>query len=500
MKAIPPEEMLALEEAAFQRGSSADALMEEAGAQIAHAVRQWFPQPGSAYIFHGKGHNGGDALVAARHLAAAGWTLCLRPSEPDENRLSRLTREKLAAIPEAASRAGAPPFSRPLIVLDGLLGIGAAGPLREPARRLAREINAMRAEQNAHVFAIDVPSGLDAGTGRADADAVEADFTLAIGFPKCGLLADHAANHVGRLAVLPLAQLPGTPESAAGDPGEVSIASELARLLPRRKTESHKTTFGRIGIVAGSVGFTGAALLAAQGALRAGAGLVSLYAPRDIQPTLAAATSPEIMVKPVEDFRELLESKRDVLAVGPGLGTERAEEVLELIARCPEPMVLDADALNILSKGRLALLRNPPAPRLLTPHPGEMARLLGGSGSGGKSRAETVRAFTEEYPVALLLKGARTVIGEKGRPLFFNATGNPGMATGGMGDVLTGVCAALIGQGLSALDAARLGAWLCGRAAELAIFCGADSEESLCAGRVVRGLGAAFKQLRAGCF
>jgi ADP-dependent NAD(P)H-hydrate dehydratase / NAD(P)H-hydrate epimerase len=346
------EEMRGLEEKAFASGSSAEELMEKAGDQIAHAVRQFFPLPGNAEIYYGKGHNGGDALVAARHLAGAGWAITLRAQELDEQKLSDLTRKKLFELTSAYSGPGEP-HRHPRVILDGLLGIGAKGPLRDAIREITREINARRHRINAHVFAIDLPTGLDGDTGDADDDCVTADFTLTIGFAKRGLVADQAADHVGRLAVLSLPQL-NQADSDIGARCErdaVATAASLAALLPRRKTETHKTQYGRIGVVAGSVGFTGAALLAAYGALHAGAGLVSLYAPDDIQPTLAAAASPEIMVKPVKSYCDLLDSKRDVIAIGPGLGHERAEDVLDLIGRCDEPMVLDADALNILANG-----------------------------------------------------------------------------------------------------------------------------------------------------
>jgi hydroxyethylthiazole kinase-like uncharacterized protein yjeF len=493
---VSGDKMRALEEAAFASGYSPENLMESAGAQIAQAVRQFFPQPGSAVVFYGKGHNGGDALVAARHLAESGWAVTLRPQESDQQKLSDLTRKKLAEL-KGKSASPNEGHRRPLVILDGLLGIGAKGPLRCCIRELTRKINALRQHENAHVFAIDLPTGLDGDSGETDPDAVTADFTLTIGFAKQGLVSEHAANHVGRLALLPLPQL-GKRENLTHENGVIATPASLAELLPRRKTETHKTQYGRIGIVAGSVGFTGAALLAAQGALHAGAGLVSLYAPKEIQPTLAAAASPEIMVKPIDSYLELLDSKRDVIAMGPGLGTDRADEILQLIEQCDEPMVLDADALNILSKGHIGVLaQSTPGTRLLTPHPGEMARLFE---VGKRTRSETVRAFTEQYPVALLLKGARTIVSEKGQPLSYNSTGSPGMASGGMGDALTGVCAALIGQGLSPFDAGRLGAWVCGRAAELAIFNGPHSEESLSAMTVIEHLGNAFKQLRNTCF
>ena len=183
-------------------------------------------------------------------------------------------------------------------------------------------------------------------------------------------------------------------------------------------------------------------------------------------------------------------------AIGPGLGKSRRDEVLHLIEVCSEPMVVDADALNALS-GNTGILRDCAGARLLTPHPGEMGRLMN---IGALNRSETVSAFTREFPVTLLLKGSRTVVGEAGRPLSYNSTGSAGMATGGMGDILTGVCAALLARGLSAYDGARVGAWLCGRAAELAIYNGTASEESLTSTDLTGWFGTAFKQLYQQCF
>jgi NAD(P)H-hydrate epimerase len=197
------------------------------------------------------------------------------------------------------------------------------------------------------------------------------------------------------------------------------------------------------------------------------------------------------MVKPVASYRHLLKEKADVWAVGPGLGKSHAAEILELIEKIEQPMVLDADGLNIVSE-KISVLQRCKGKRLLTPHPGEMKRLFP---AGQESRGKTATKFCNRFPVALLLKGSRTIVAERGRPLSYNTTGNPGMATGGMGDVLTGVCAGLLGQGLSLYDAARVGAWLCGRAAEIAIFNGNQSEQSLLPRDVLDHLGDAFKEL-----
>jgi hydroxyethylthiazole kinase-like uncharacterized protein yjeF len=476
--------MRAAEEAAFASGVEVEALMDRAGAGVAAAVRQFFPRAGRAIVFVGKGHNGGDALVAAACLKRAGWEIDLRLIFPEED-CAELTRKKLA---ECGRDLSVPTEVGHLIVLDGLLGLGAKHLLREPVRTAAQEINRLRREQSAFVFAIDLPTGLDGDTGDADPDCVVANCTITIGFAKHGLVIDGAIDLVGRLEIVALSDLVIAP-SPAND--LVACAHSLRGLLPRRKFSAYKNELGRIGVVAGSPGFVGAALMTTEGALRGGAGLVELFVPRDIYPIVAAAAPAEAMVKAVRSYRDLLEEKIDVWALGPGLGKAEAKDLLRVIERAPAPMVVDADGLNIVAD-EVELLKRCAGPRLLTPHPGEMKRLFD---SGKMSRAGTAKNFTDSFPVTLLLKGARTIVADRGRPLSYNSTGNPGMATGGMGDVLTGVCAALIGQGLSLYDAARIGAWSCGRAAEIAIFENGQSEQSLLPRDVLANLGPAFGEL-----
>jgi NAD(P)H-hydrate epimerase len=489
--------MRAAEEAAFASGVEVEALMDRAGAGAARAVQKFFSQPGKAIVFAGKGHNGGDAVVAAACLKQAGWEIDLRLTFPEEV-CAELTRKKLQALRDDRESwhryladgtwAGSPCHT---IILDGLLGLGAKHLLREPVRTAAQEINRLRREENAFVFAVDLPTGLDGDTGDSDPDCVVADFTITIGFAKHGLVADQVVDLVGRLEVVPLADLV-IASASAND--LLACDHALRTILPRRKFSAYKNEFGRIGVVAGSQGFIGAALMTTQGALRAGAGLVELFVPKEIYPIVAAAAPAEAMVKPIRSYRDLLEEKIDVWALGPGLGKSEGKDLGKLIERAPAPMVVDADGLNILSDD-VEILKRCAGPRLLTPHPGEMKRLLD---PGKMSRAGTTRNFTDLFPVALLLKGARTIVGERGRPLSYNSTGNPGMATGGMGDVLTGVCAGLIGQGLSLYDAARVGAWVCGRAAEIAIFERGESEESLLPRDILENLGAALNELHQG--
>ena len=508
--------MRAAEQAAFASGVQVEALMNKAGAGIAQAVIKFFQKPGRCIVFAGKGHNAGDALFAAQCLERCGWKIEVRLAFKEAD-CSDLTRKKLGdlcrrpakilgAVPSktANENPGATDHiattldstpteecsavAAPFVILDGLLGVGAKPPLREPIRAACRGINQLRTTKGAYVFAVDLPTGLDTDSGKADRDCVVADFTVTIGYAKSGLVADSALNYVGRIEVVPLDEL----RPPKTKPKEI-IASPTAfrALLPRRKYNSYKNQFGRIGVVAGSKGFLGAALMASQGALRAGAGFVEVFVPEEIYDIVAGAAFMEAMVKPVASYRQLLKEKVDVWAVGPGLGKSRAPEILEFVQKVNQPMVLDADGLNIVAEN-ISVLRRCKGKRLLTPHPGEMKRLFP---DGQQSRSKTATKFCDRVPVTLLLKGSRTIVAEHGRPLSYNTTGNPGMATGGMGDVLTGVCASLLGQGLSLYDAARVGAWLCGRAAEIAIFNGNQSEQSLLPRDVLRHLGDAFKEL-----
>ncbi len=482
------------EEAAFARGVTAAELMDEAGDGIARAISQFFPRAGHAVLYLGKGNNAGDALVAARHLLDTGWTLWARLAFKDEEfkELPKRHWKSLSGrIPTLDSPASVAKLDGSVVLLDGLVGIGATGPLRGALADAVIEMNNLRHTRHAVTVAMDIPSGL--GSGGV---CVQADCTITVGHVKDILLTDHAADFVGRLSISPLRELP----VAAGDDTRCVLTPQLLLpMLPRRTFDFHKGEAGRVGILAGSRGYLGAAILCATGALRGGAGLVTLLVKDEIYPMVAALAPPEIMVQSVKAYREVLEVKLDALAIGPGLGAADEDEVLEVIANGTVPMVIDADAINMLARRGLDGLSYAAATRLLTPHPGEMARLIEReSGWQNLGRAELAAAFVKKYPqFTLLLKGARTVIASQNAPLSFNTTGHPGMASGGMGDVLTGLCAALMGQGVALHATACLGAWLSGRAAEIAVRDGRESQESLVARDVAAHLGAAYTDLRA---
>src|ERR1700736_5411394 len=283
--------MHAAEESAFARGLTVETLMDQAGAGVARAVGQFFPKPATCIVFAGKGHNGGDALVAAEQLQRIGWKIDVRLPFAEDN-CSELTQKKLKALREATPKLSATiDRATQTIIFDGLLGTGAKSFLREPIRSAAREINRLHRENNAFVFAIDLPTGLDADSGENDPeDSVAADFTVTIGFVKHGLIVDSALDFVGRIEIVPLADL--WPDASA--PNELAASPHLfGSVLSRRKFSAYKNQFGRIGVVAGSKGFIGAAIMTAAGALRAGAGLVDVFVPEEVYEIVASAAPVE---------------------------------------------------------------------------------------------------------------------------------------------------------------------------------------------------------------
>jgi hydroxyethylthiazole kinase-like uncharacterized protein yjeF len=472
----------------FFADRSPEPWMDEAGRLCAAAILDFFPEPARAIAFCGKGNNGGDALVLARWLKRHGWETEIRCSGPSDD-LSPLARRKLAEYEDEPAPADAlSPLARPLVLIDGLVGIGARGDLRGPLRELAAEMNRLRVSEAATTFAIDLPSGFDADTGLPGPDAVVADVTLSINAPKTGFVRDGAEDHVGRLVEIPLPiPLPDGDETR-----RFLFPGSLRPRLPRRAFDTHKGAAGRIALVAGSHGMTGAAVLAALGASRGGAGLVTVAVPEDIYPIVATKAPAEVMVRPFRSFDEIAALPADVFGIGPGLGESPPPGLLEFLVTHPRPVVIDADALNHLARfpDRISAL---PPNRLLTPHPGEMARLA--RVSAGFDRADLARRFADEHGISLLLKGSRTIVASPGRPLEFNTTGHPGMASGGMGDVLTGLCTALAGQGLALHDAACVGSWLLGRAAELVVRECRIAPESVTAPLVAGHLGMAWRAL-----
>ncbi len=456
-------------------------LMDRAGRAVADAAVALAGPRGRFVVVCGGGNNGGDGYVAARLLRAAGRDARVMSLVPPE-RLSVDAR----AVREQADRAGVPidegvlaPLAAGVadVVVDAIFGTGLA---RAPEGAFASAIAAIEDARSAgaRVLAVDVPSGLSADTGRPLGPCVRADRTVTFGFPKRGLALYPGLSLAGEVAVDDI----GIPAEAAR---RVPVTCELltdveARLLvPPRQREAHKGDAGRLLVVAGSAGKTGAAHLALTGALRGGVGLVTLAARGEVLP-LALAGRPEAMslALPGEgplgraDLQPLLAAARDAdaLAIGPGIprGDETGELLRALLDRAGKPAVVDADGLNALASDP-GLLAGLGVPLLLTPHPGEMARLCGMTTADVQAdRLGVAAAKARAWNATIVLKGARTVVADPDAPPAIIPTGNPGLATGGTGDVLAGLCGALLAGGLSPAAAGRVAAWVHGRAGDLA--------------------------------
>lgn len=406
----------------------------------------------------GKGDNGRDAALAAELLAARGF------------------RTELLRTDEAAAWADRPPAAVPArsIVLDGVLGIGLRGAPRGAAAAAIRWTNRMRDAGRALVVAVDVPSGLDADSGDAPGEAVTADFTVTMGLPKRAFARPAALARCGEIVVADIAYPPDV-LAPPDDPAATDLFSgaDARRLVPRRAWDANKGDFGHVAVVAGSARYRGAPALAALGALRGGAGLVTAIVPEAVAPSVAAA-APELM--PLGYAGGSLSSAAlasvpfdfagKVVLAGPGLS--RAPGVADglswlLSAPGVRGFVLDADALGAC--GRLP----DPGACILTPHPGEAARLLGCAASDVQAdRPAAARSLAAKTGATVVLKGAGTLVAAPGRPLSLVPCGNPGLARGGSGDILAGFCAAMLARGLAPFDAARAAVWTHGRAADLA--------------------------------
>lgn len=455
MMIAPCATVRAAEQEAFAAGKTTpDALTRAVVERLEQALPGLASWPGAAVVYAGKGGNARDAVGLAVRLAKRVLLRCVPGADAEALR----TLASTFGAAEVAVAEKAPGAEPGLLLIDGLLGSGARGALRAEYAALAEEMNALRERSECSLaVAVDIPSGLDGDSGAAEGVSVRADITCPIGCVKPGLLADGAADFAGRL--LPV-ELPGIPLEPSGSDRVLSAEEPIVR-LPRRANSCFKNRAGRVAIVAGSVGMLGAAQMCAEAALRAGAGLVVLYCHRVVYPLLAARVAPEVMVQPVVSYAEIQEPRAQALVIGPGLGRQQVEEAAalrELAHSFAGTVVLDADALNLAAAQGWTFGPN----MILTPHPGEMRRL---DPRPALSRRETVRRFLAEHDVTLLLKGARTLVANRSA-CWYNGTGGAYMANGGQGDVLAGVIGALAAQGCPPLQAAAMGAYRCGVAAE----------------------------------
>ncbi|MSR37033.1 MAG: NAD(P)H-hydrate dehydratase [Gemmatimonadetes bacterium] len=458
------------EAAAFNRDATSTfgvperSFMESAGRAAAELVQRLHPR-GDVVAVVGAGHNGGDALVALRTLAA--WGRRVRAvvvgDRPESDPL--LHGWNVHAVrDEHAGDAGWEMLATADVVLDGLLGTGARG---APRARQARAIQALNGVP-APVLSLDVPSGVDATTGAVEGEAVRAHLTIAFGWPKLGTLLGAGRALRGRLIAVEI----GFPPLPDGHFGAALITPAWAATVrPRRDTDTHKYRVGTVLVVAGRPGMAGAAVLAARAALRAGAGLVYVASAPENRVVLQSA-APEAIFVDVSDDDALAERAEavDAIAIGPGIGTDaRAERVLAVVLDAgAQAVVLDADALTLLGSGRPRPLAAAVAgrPALLTPHVGEMERITQhGRDAIHARRAEVARATAAELGCTVLLKGLPSIVAAPDEPLLLDSVGTSDLATGGMGDVLTGTAGALLARGLGPRDAAALALHGTGRAA-----------------------------------
>jgi len=493
------------------RGIPSDTLMEHAGAGIADRILSQLiedPETVSAAVFCGKGNNGGDGYVIARLLHQAGVTVVIYFLGPlDALSVDAKRNFDRAAglgidLVEITSADILPEQLDCDLIVDAVFGTGFSGAPRGVSAEVIEYIN----DQDAHVVAVDMPSGMNADTGDFEGAVVVADYTYTLALPKFGQFVSPGRELVGEIEVVPI----GIPEDVVESFNltcSLTTMAEVIEALPIRPPDGHKGDFGKVLVIAGSTGLTGAASLAGESALRTGSGLVKVACPRTVQPVLAAKMT-EVMTHPLPDvakkgalalralgeLRELI-AQHDAIVLGPGIGRHRetGELIRRLVASLDCPTIIDADGLNALA-GHLDILQECPSALVLTPHPGEFERLTGEMPPDDiQKRADVVRKFADEHDVVLLLKGSPTLIAGPGSDCYLNPSGNNGMATGGSGDVLSGIIGSLLGQGMEALEAAVCGAYIHGTAGDIAA--GEKTARAMIAGDMIHALPKVFELL-----
>lgn len=474
--------MREIERKAVSSGLDLLRLMENAGSAAARQIREKYTVNGMPIVIVcGKGNNGGDGFVIARKLRDEGAKVtvvlaCGDPATDDALEMfSRIQETEIAIINlETEPYIATNSVKEASLVVDAVYGIGFHGSLPDYLRSLFRLINA----SSVPVVSVDVPSGLNADTGEADADVLKADVTVTFTAMKTGLASEAGREYGGNILVAAIGINPSLLTSYVNE--QTAITLEMVRkCFHERPADSNKGSYGRLLAVCGSRGMAGAAVLSVRAALRCGVGLAVSVLPRSLYPIAAAQMCEPVfcLLDEAENgdfapgaFKGLGEQVRRASAVliGCGLGTSEGAEALLLgcLSGATCPIVLDADGINIAAR-HINILKTAHAPLILTPHPGEMARLTGlGIDEVQANRSEIARRFAESYGVTLVLKGHETLIASPGRPLLKNETGNPGMATGGSGDVLAGMIASFLAQGMEPLQAAMCGVHLHGLAGD----------------------------------
>jgi NAD(P)H-hydrate epimerase len=489
-------------------------LMENAGRQAVAAMEAMYGDllERQVAVLCGRGNNGGDGFVVARTLAQRGVDVSVfllgRVADvrgDARTNLEILGRLGLTVVEVADSQAWELHFSEVsdcTLIVDAIFGTGLNAPVSGLIESVVADVNA----SGIPVVAIDLPSGLSADSAEPIGPSIEAGLTVTLAAPKLPLVLPPAETRAGDIVIADIG-IPGDVlESVDGPRVDLLTRASMRELITPRTPDSHKGDYGRVLVVAGSRGKTGAAHLSAIGALRSGAGLVTIATPASCQPVIAAMAA-EYMTEALaetdagldpEGVDRVLEWARDVIAIGPGLGRADGTRdfIRQLVDRATMPLVIDADGLNAFSGDPDRLAGREGRDVIITPHPGEMGRLVGMSTDEVQSsRLEIARNFAAAHHVYVVLKGHRTLIATPDEKVFINPTGNPGMATGGTGDVLTGMIAAWLAQLLDAEAACKLAVFLHGMAGDLAEA--DEGEVAMTAADVAGHLGDAIMELTA---
>ncbi len=460
LKLVSSKEMKDIEQKTFALGAASIDAMEKAAEAVADFVKLRFDKDAKICVVCGKGNNGGDGYAAARILHNAGYDVSIY------NVFDTPQTEDAKTNFDAAEKLGIQFVKRidADVVIDAVLGIGISGAC---SLDIIDEING----GGAYVLAVDVPTGADADTGAVLGKAVKADATVTFGYIKTGLLQFPAKSLAGEIVLAPLDFAPADIKCFYPD------EEDIEKMIPDIKADEHKGSMGRLCIIAGSKGMTGAATLSAMGALRSGAGLVSVIIPENLNTIMEIKlTEAMTLPAPCEDSLTFDAAKKvidavaaDAYVIGPGLGRGKdIYKIVEYVIKKDVPVIIDADGINALC-GNIDILKKSGGDVVMTPHPGEAARLLEMSIEEVQSdRINLAKSFAAEYNVTMVLKGAGSIIAAKDGSTYINSNGNPGMATGGSGDVLAGIIGAFAARGMSTKDAAVAGVYIHGLAGDIA--------------------------------
>lgn len=513
MKIISVQRMKELDQAAIAAGTPGTLLMARAGRGVRDAVTelmQWLHPRFCTRItvVAGKGNNGGDAFAAAALLAEeigisvtvysvapvselGGDPAYFAASLPQNVNLVEIGDQ----LPETALKEGT-------VILDGLLGTGIKGSLKEPYKSIISQINA----SGLPVVSIDIPSGLDGDSGEVATAAVSADITATMAFPKRGLLSDNGIRYCGRLRCVDIGIPARLAEESADTCGDAVFAGDAAGMLPDRPPDSHKRTCGQALVIGGSKWYGGAPVLSGTAALRSGTGLVTVAVPESIRSWFAQAAQALIFLPAPDDGTGFLNrcsiesllaagEKADSIILGPGIGqTDELPEVVKAILQLGKPSVIDADALRLIATDPGIISAGQTSSTVLTPHPGEMKMLLNAfdlANLVNAGRREQALALAEKLTATVVLKGPGTVIATPEKEIAINTSGSHALSTAGTGDVLSGLIGGLTAQGISPATAAKLGTFIHGRAAEMRGI----SRRSLIADDLLDAVGDVFHEL-----